>query len=401
MPNRFINFLQYTSCVLGIFIFASGWIGVSQEASAAERGDVMIVFDGSGSMRGKVNGTSKINIAKDALSKVITRWSDHNMNVGLIAYGHNRKKDCSDIETLVRPSRLDQEQFTSAIKGIKAVGNTPLSSAVKKAAEELDYTSRRATVILMSDGRENCNQDPCAMARALEESGAAFTAHVIALDVKKKDEKGLRCLAEETGGRYIRAKDAESLVDAFFEMGSAQPITFKAMHARSGRAVTGPVSWKITNDSTLVVRTTKVDELELASLGAGHYTVRAEGDGGQVETEIDILPGEPQLFKIRLEGAKGKVGLSGPENIKTLETFSVKWWGPNLIGDRVDFALLNKNNASPFIQSYRLRDYAQNNEGHLTFKAPLTPGQYELRYISGDDEQLLERHVVQVSGIGN
>ena len=94
-------------------------------------------------------------------------------------------------------------------------GRTPLSDAVIQAAEQLRYTENPATVILVSDGRETCNADPCAVGLALEEAGIDFTAHVIGFDVSEQEDRAqLQCLAENTGGQFLTASNAAELADA-------------------------------------------------------------------------------------------------------------------------------------------------------------------------------------------
>ena len=58
-----------------------------------------------------------------------------------------------------------------------------MTDAVVAAADSLRYTENAATVILVSDGIETCNPDPCAAAQILAETGVDFTAHVIGFDV--------------------------------------------------------------------------------------------------------------------------------------------------------------------------------------------------------------------------
>ena len=68
---------------------------------AQNAGDkAIIVFDASGSMWGQIGGKSKIQIARETLDRVVGNLPQ-NLQLGMIAYGHNRKGDCSDIETLV------------------------------------------------------------------------------------------------------------------------------------------------------------------------------------------------------------------------------------------------------------------------------------------------------------
>ena len=78
----------------------------------------------------------------------------------------------------------------------------------------MKFTEDRATVILVSDGKETCEADPCMLGKDLKEKGVDFTAHVIGFDVKKTEEEGLRCIAKNTGGLYAQASDASSLKKA-------------------------------------------------------------------------------------------------------------------------------------------------------------------------------------------
>ena len=186
---------------------------ISQYALAQEKPQAMIVFDASGSMWGQIDGEAKITVAKKALNKVVSNW-DTNVDLGLIAYGHRKKGDCSDIQTLVPIGQVDKKGMISKVQKIKPKGKTPISQSIKKAAEALKYTEEKATVILISDGKETCNADPCATAKALENEGIDFIAHVIGFNVDKQTDKQLKCIADVTGGEYFSAKNASSLNEA-------------------------------------------------------------------------------------------------------------------------------------------------------------------------------------------
>ena len=100
---------------------------------------------------------------------------------------------------------------------MKFLGKTPLTAAVRQAAEALKYTEDKATVILITDGLETCEADPCALGKELEAAGVDFTAHVVGFGLTADEGKQVACLAENTGGKYIQASDAEALQDALVE----------------------------------------------------------------------------------------------------------------------------------------------------------------------------------------
>src|SRR5690606_9879061 len=180
-------------------------------AAAAE--DVVIVYDASGSMWGQIDGTSKIEIARDVMADLVTGWSD-DINLGLVAYGHRSEGDCRDIETLIEPGPLDRADFIAAVNTIRPKGKTPISAAVQHAADVLSYRDNRATVVLISDGVETCQVDPCALAEQLARQGVKFTTHVVGFDLEDDAHASLACIAENTGGVFVAAQNAAELKEA-------------------------------------------------------------------------------------------------------------------------------------------------------------------------------------------
>ncbi|WP_284163278.1 VWA domain-containing protein [Frigidibacter sp. SD6-1] len=176
-------------------------------------GRSIIVLDGSGSMWGQIDGRAKLEIAREALGTVLA-GIDPATELGLMAYGHREKGNCGDIELIVPPAPGTAAAITEAANNLNFLGKTPLSDAVRQAAAELHSTEEKATVILITDGIETCNADPCALGTELEASGVDFTAHVVGFGLTKEEGREVACLAENTGGRYIEAKDAGSLTEA-------------------------------------------------------------------------------------------------------------------------------------------------------------------------------------------
>src|SRR5699024_3717319 len=120
--------------------------------------DSILVFNASGSMWGQIDGINKIVTAREVVSQLMDDLPE-NQRLGLLAYGHNRKGDCNDIEMLV-PVGSDRDAIREAVESINPKGMTPMTDAVIQAAEQLKYTEREATVILVSDGEETCHANP-------------------------------------------------------------------------------------------------------------------------------------------------------------------------------------------------------------------------------------------------
>ncbi|WP_291310733.1 VWA domain-containing protein, partial [Devosia sp. 66-14] len=178
---------------------------------AAEK--AIIILDGSGSMWAQIEGKARIEIARETLSKVLAGVPDE-LELGFMSYGHREKGSCDDIELLVPPGAGTVAAISKAAAGITPKGKTPISAAVKLAAEELKYTEDKATVILITDGLETCEADPCALASTLESQGVDFTTHVVGFGLTDEEGKQVACLAENTGGKYIAAGDETALTEA-------------------------------------------------------------------------------------------------------------------------------------------------------------------------------------------
>jgi Ca-activated chloride channel family protein len=198
--------------VLALCLAAMLSLAGLSEAARAE-GRSIIVLDASGSMWGQIDGRAKLEIAREALGSVLAGL-DPAAEIGLMAYGHREKGSCADIELVVPPGAGTAQAITDAANAMTFLGKTPLSEAVRQAAGELRSTEAKATVILITDGIETCEADPCALGAELEASGVDFTAHVVGFGLTEDEGKAVACLAENTGGRYIQAADAGALVEA-------------------------------------------------------------------------------------------------------------------------------------------------------------------------------------------
>ena len=190
--------------------------------TAQERTKAILVLDASGSMWGQIDGVAKITIAQNVVGDLLDKLPAE-QELGLTVYGHRVEGNCADIETMVLPGRDTRDAIRSAVNGLSPKGKTPLSDAVLIAADKLSFMENAATVILVTDGVETCDRDPCALARTMEAAGVDFTAHVIGFDVAAVDLPKLQCLAKETGGKFLTANNASELSDAL-ETVSVAPV---------------------------------------------------------------------------------------------------------------------------------------------------------------------------------
>lgn len=204
--------LGFALVAAGGFIFADP----GQAQDQKERGKAMMVLDASGSMWGQIDGVPKISIARDVIDNVLGEW-DPDVDLGLITYGHRRKGDCTDIEVIQSAAPLEAANFSSRVRSISPKGKTPISESLLLAAKELRHVEDPASVILVSDGLETCEADPCLMASLLEQSGINFTVHVVGFGLTDEEARQLQCIADNTGGKFLSADNATELTQALSE----------------------------------------------------------------------------------------------------------------------------------------------------------------------------------------
>jgi Ca-activated chloride channel family protein len=176
-----------------IWMIALGVLLVVATPARAEQS--LIVLDASGSMWGRIDGKPKLEIAREALRTVLGGMAPEK-EIGLLAYGHREKGNCSDIELVVPPGRNKASAINETAGKLRFLGKTPLTEAVRQAAVALRYTEEKATVILITDGIETCQADPCALGAELAKAGVGFTAHVVGFDLSREDGRKVACLAE-------------------------------------------------------------------------------------------------------------------------------------------------------------------------------------------------------------
>ncbi len=374
--------------------------------------NVMLVLDASGSMWGQIAGRSKIEIAREAADQMVSNWDQAN-RIGLIAYGHRRKGDCSDIQTLIPLGPLQGDVFMDTVNALNPKGMTPLSQAVIDAAQALKSGEQKATVILLSDGEETCKLDPCTVGAELERSGVDFTAHVIGFDVQDPAHQAqLRCLAENTGGRYFNARDAQELSRAMQGAVGVStqppPPPASATLAPQGQAViTQPltVTWTGPADEGDYITVVPHDALD------GHYLTYAyvpetEGDSsGNVTFPMPATAGDYELryvspsrekqvlTRVALTIGDLEAVIDAPETAVAGTTLTVITRGPVAGEHWVGFVQPGKD-AAAYINNHYARLGTSGEP--LEIKVPGEVGEYELRYVLNEGERVAYSRPIKV-----
>lgn len=364
---------------------------------------VMVVMDSSGSMWGQIDGRSKRDIAREAVRAMVDSNPDLG-SAGLIAYGHRRKGDCKDIELMRSPGA--RVPLADAVDKLVPVGKTPLTAAVETAANALKIEENRATVILVTDGIETCDADPCAAGVSLEERGIDFTTHVIGFGLSADEGRQVACLAEETGGRYIEASNAGELSEALKSV--AEAVESGPPEAATATAsIDGPetveigdsfsVSWDgpgTESDYVDIVPTGYKPTSGELSYGYTRHgnpaTLRAPGEPGEYQLRyVWTAPqGRTVLVTRPIIVTDAEVALMAEPTIGIGEPLTVDWRGPDNPSDYVDIVprgYTRTNGEKAYV-------YTRDNPDTLTIRVPGTAGAYDLRYVAqaGDGKKVLK-----------
>ncbi len=197
----------------GLLIVVSIVLMFSVSGYAAGAANLMLIFDASGSMWGQIDGKAKITIAKEALDLIVNDLPE-DINVGLVAYGHRKKGDCDDVETLIPIGPLNAGAFLEKVNGLSPKGKTPMVRSIRQTADAIKHLEDETTILLVSDGIETCDDNPCEAVAELQKLGIRFVLHVVGFDVGGETEAQLKCMAKAGGGEYFPARDAGNLKTA-------------------------------------------------------------------------------------------------------------------------------------------------------------------------------------------
>lgn len=202
--------------LLCAFVIASLSIGQSKQNPEVPS-PIIFIYDASGSMWGQMEGKTKMEIASTVLSKSIDDFAE-NQQIGLVAYGHRKKGDCRDVETLLPMTNTSKSSIAAAVKNIKPLGKTPLAHSASLVIDQLRKSKEKATIVLITDGIESCDGNICNVVTAAKKEGIDFKLHIVGFGLKKNETEQLRCAAKAGDGNYYDAANASGLGDAMSEV---------------------------------------------------------------------------------------------------------------------------------------------------------------------------------------
>lgn len=301
--------------------------GKAPAANAPVR--IQIIFDGSGSMWGQMQGesTAKFNIAREALRQALPALS-RSTEMGMVLFGHRRRGDCSDVEQTVPLQAGDPGRLLAPLEALNPKGRGPLTLAMVAAADALPGTGGNESIVLIHDDFDNCQGDPCSTAVQLKRARPRLVVHVVSIGAKPEDAERMACVPRITGGRHFDAKDAASVAPALAEAlrlasldGAGTDVAvprprevtrdergppglrLTAALIQGGEAVDQPVTWRIFRggDASAAPVAEVTEVAPSIKLSPGSYVVEAQRDLVQKKQKVEVAAGRPTRATVALD----------------------------------------------------------------------------------------------------
>lgn len=235
------------------------------EASGARA--IEVIVDASGSMLQRVDGTRKIELAREVLGGLVADTIPPGTPFALRVFGTGARGACESAAALPL-GPLDRAAAGAAIAGLQARdgARTAIAASLAEVPGDLGTgAANGALVVLLTDGEETCGGDPGAAIAALRAAGMDVRLNIVGFDLQDAalraqfaqwaasgggaffdaaDAATLRAALTTAIGRMFTVRDAEGEVRAEGEVGGASvalpPGTYSV--AVDGQAGTDPVT---------------------------------------------------------------------------------------------------------------------------------------------------------------
>lgn len=158
---------------------------------------ILFIFDDSYSMYAPWNSNIKIEVAKKVMGDFLDSLKDlPDLELALRCYGHTTffkpERNCKDskLEVPFAPAKTNSIKIKQRIQRLEPLGTTPIAYSLGECVNDFTPCSNcRNIVILITDGIEECNGNPCQVSIDLQKKGIFIRPFVIGvgLDVKFAD----------------------------------------------------------------------------------------------------------------------------------------------------------------------------------------------------------------------
>lgn len=169
---------------------------------------ILFIFDASQSMAATWEKNKKIDIAREILIGMIDSLEKiDQLQLALRVYGHQSPvppQDCSDSKLEVPFGPATASRIRQKLRYIEPRGTTPLAKSLELSVKDFPPCDDcRNIVILITDGIEACDGDPCVVSQNLQKQGITLKPFIIGIGIDINFKESFSCI----GTYYNAAKE--------------------------------------------------------------------------------------------------------------------------------------------------------------------------------------------------
>lgn len=174
---------------------------------------ILFIFDDSQSMWGEWQTGKKIDIAKKLMSSMLDSLDKiSNLELALRVYGHQSPvrskidRDCKDTKLEVPFAPYNASKIKKRILELQPKGTTPIAYTLEQTAGDFPPCKDcRNIIILITDGIEECDGDPCLVSQALQKNNIILKPFIIGMGLGPEVRQAFECV-----GNYFDANTEEA-----------------------------------------------------------------------------------------------------------------------------------------------------------------------------------------------
>lgn len=194
---------------ISILLLGMSWSGWTQQQKTTKT-NILFIFDASQSMNGFWEKSKKIDLARNILIQMIDSLEKTpNVAMALRVYGHQSPvppQDCSDTRLEVPFKQHNAGIIRQTLRYIEPKGTTPLAHSLALAATDFPKNTKnnRNIIILITDGIEACDGDPCKVSETLQKQGVFFKPFILGIGKNIDFKTHFNCI-----GNFYEVKHEE------------------------------------------------------------------------------------------------------------------------------------------------------------------------------------------------
>ncbi|MGM0463544.1 MAG: vWA domain-containing protein, partial [Bacteroidota bacterium] len=170
--------------ILLAFTAAGSLMHARQAEDSEVQSRILFILDCSQSMSGRWDEDRKIDIARRFLARTVDSLNSFsNVEMALRVYGHQSvvpPQDCNDTRLEVPFAPDNAYRIKRKMRALSPKGTTPIANSLAASVNDFSACEEcRNIIILITDGIEACDGDPCAVSVELQKQGIILKPFII------------------------------------------------------------------------------------------------------------------------------------------------------------------------------------------------------------------------------